>query len=309
MPQPTAPIYAPPEVPNAAQNMRGIVLMALAFFIFAAADTMAKLLTQSLHPFQIVWFRQSGLFAGVCLVVLMRGFHHLQSVRPGLQIARGLTATASATLFIIAITHVPLADAVAVSFIAPFLVTVLGALILKEAVGWRRWTAVAVGFCGMLLVIRPGLGVFHPAIFLVVLAATMFALRQILSRFLSGADSVLTTVAYTAGVSFGLASLTLPFVWVTPPTPQVWILAIGVAVLAAVGELLIILALSMAQAVVVAPLHYTLILWGTFYGYVVFAQLPDQWTLIGCAVIVASGLYTINRERQAARRIRAQAPD
>ena len=307
MPQPSAPLYSPTEPTQAQSNLRGIGLMALAFFIFAAADTLAKLLTQSLHPFQVVWFRQSGLFLGMLVVVGLRGLHHLRSARPGLQVARGVTATASATLFVLAITHVPLADAVAVSFVAPFLVTVLGALILREPVGWRRWTAVAIGFCGMLVVIRPGLGVFHPAIFLVVLAATMFALRQILSRFLSGADGVLTTVAYTSAVSFGLATLAMPFVWTPPDGPEIWLFAIGLAILAALGELLVIIALTKAQAVAVAPLHYTLILWGTFYGFMVFGQLPDQWTLIGCAVIVASGLYTINRERLAARKLRDAA--
>lgn len=303
MPVPQTPI-APPTAQEAANSMRGIVLMALAFFIFAAADTLAKLLTQSLPLFQIVWFRQSGLFLGIVILVLLRGRSILHSNRPGLQIARGLMATASATFFILAITYVPLADAIAVSFIAPFLVTLMGALILREPVGWRRWTAVAVGFCGMLIVIRPGLGVFHPAIFLVVVAASAFALRQILSRFLSGSDSVTATVAYTSSVSFCLASLTLPFVWTTPASWEVWVLALGLSVLAALGELLIIISLTLAQAVVLAPLHYSLILWGTFYGFVVFSDLPDQWTLLGCAVIVASGLYTLNRERKAAQKNR-----
>ncbi|MCB1332701.1 MAG: DMT family transporter [Roseivivax sp.] len=276
--------------------------MALGFFVFAAADAAAKVLTQSLHPLEILWFRQSGLFTAIVIYILMRGTAVLRTRSPKLQIARGVTATFSAVFFLIGITYVPLADATSVTFIAPFMVTVLAALILRESVGIRRWTAVGVGLVGVLIVIRPGMGVFHPAIVFVLMAATAFSLRQVLSRMLSGQENIMTTVAYTSIVSFVLACIGLPFVFTMPDTPQQW-LAIGiVAVLAATGEYLVIRALDIAQAVVVAPLHYTIILWSTGYGFVLFGDLPDGWTLLGCAIIVASGLYTLNRERLAARR-------
>ena len=277
-------------------NLKGVVLMALGFFSFSACDAIAKLLTDIFHPLQIVWLRMLGLFVGVCVLILIRGFKVLHTPKPKLQILRGVVAVGSATLFIIAVAYVPLADAVAVTFVAPFIVTVLGALVLKEPVGIRRWLAVVTGFIGMLIVIRPGMGLFHPAIFLVVVAAVFFAIRQLLSRWLSGVDDVTTTVAYTAIVAFGLTSLTLPFVWVTPVGSTILLLIIGMAVLAAMGEVLIIRALDIAQSVVLAPIHYSLIIWGTFYGYVVFSDLPDRWTLLGCAVIVMSGLYTSYRE-------------
>ncbi len=288
--------------PSSADNLRGIMLMGLGFFVFAGADAMAKVLTQSLHPLQIVWFRQSGLFAAVVIYVALKGMHVLRSHHPFLQIGRGITATGSAVGFITALAFVPLADATSVTFIAPFLVTVLGALILREPVGLRRWLAVATGFAGMLIVVRPGMGVFHPAIGLVIMAATFFAFRQILSRMLSGQESIMTTVAYTSITSFLLASVALPFVWKTPSTSQEWMLVLGLASTAALGEFLIIQALDIAHAVVVAPLQYSLILWSTGYGFVIFSQLPDSWTLVGCAIIVASGLYTLNRERIAAKR-------
>ncbi|MBV2359976.1 DMT family transporter [Thalassococcus sp. CAU 1522] len=297
---PTAP-YAAPS-PRALNNPRGVALMTLGFFAFAAGDATAKLLTDDLHPFQVVWFRQSGLFLGVVLMLAIRGLHILRTPRPGLQISRGLVAAGSASCFIFAIGHVPLADATAVSFVAPFIVTVLGALLLREPVGLRRWLAVAVGFAGMLIVIRPGLGVFHPAILLVVVAASFFALRQILSRALSGTDSIATIVSYTALTSFAAISLAQPLVWHTPSEPRIWLLIACMTGAAAAGEILVIRALDIAQAVVLAPVHYSLILWSTFYGFVVFADLPDGWTLLGCAVIVASGLYTLHRERRAARR-------
>jgi drug/metabolite transporter (DMT)-like permease len=290
------------SAPTAAQNLRGVGLMALGFFLFAACDVQAKFLTDELHAVQIVWFRQLGLLLGVLALLALKGRAMLASRLPWVQIARGATAVVSAICFVVGITHVPLADAVAVTFVAPFIVTAMGALFLGEPVGLRRWLAVAVGFFGMLIVIRPGMGVFHPAILFVLAAATMFALRQVLSRSLSGVDPVTTTMAYTSLTGTALLSLGLPFVWQTPESAQTWLILAGLALTAGLGEVLVIRALDIAWAVVLAPVHYTMILWGTFYGFVVFSELPDGWTLLGCAVIVASGFYTLHRERLAARR-------
>lgn len=304
MPVPSAPFRSAPSSPRV-DNLRGIVLMLLGFFFFAACDAQAKFLTDTMHPVQIVWFRMMGLFLGVVVFLGMRGLHHLRSAKPLLQIGRGVTATLSAICFIIGVSFVPLADAVAVTFIAPFLVTILGAIFLREPVGPRRWIAVAVGFIGMLIVIRPGMGVFHPAILFIIVAAFMFAFRQIMSRWLSGADGIGTTVAYTSITATVLSTAMMPFVWVWPEDPSFWLIAAGLATTAGLGELLVIRALAIAQAVVVAPMQYSMILWGTFYGYMVFADLPDQWTLVGCTIIVASGLYTLHRERLAAKRASA----
>lgn len=270
--------------------------MTLGFFSFSASDAIAKLLTSSFHPLQIVWLRMLGLFIGVCVLVALKGLPILRTPKPQLQILRGAVAVGSATCFIIAVGFVPLADAVAVTFVAPFIVTILGAWLLKESVGPRRWLAVVAGFIGMLIVIRPGQGIFHPAILLVVIAAIFFAIRQLLSRWLSTSDSVVTTVAYTSIVAFSITSLALPFVWVTPSGQKILLIIFGLALSAAIGEILIIRALNIAQSVVLAPSHYTLIIWSTLYGYVLFNDLPDLWTLIGCSIIIASGFYTTYRE-------------
>ena len=277
-------------------NMKGVAFMALGFFSFSAGDALAKLLTDSLHSLQIVWLRTLGLFVGVCILIVFRGLSVLKTPRPHLQILRGVAAVGSATCFIVALRFVPLADAVAVTFVAPFIVTALGALLLKEPVGIRRWLAIVIGFIGMLIVIRPGQGVFHPAMFLVVVAASFFAMRQLLSRSLSGVDTVVTTVAYTSIVSFFMTGLAQIFVWVTPVGVETMLLIAGLTLSAAIGEVLIIRALDIAQSVVLAPCHYTLIIWSTFYGYVIFNSFPDRWTLLGCSIIVTSGFYTIYRE-------------
>ncbi|MGI9354155.1 MAG: DMT family transporter [Rhizobiaceae bacterium] len=277
----------------------GLIYMLVGMSLFAATDAIAKLLTVTLDPVQIVWSRQCGLLFGILVVIAIRGAKVLHTSQPKLQIGRGILAATSATLFIIGVSYVPLADAVAITFVAPFMVTVMGAIILKEPVGIRRWTAGTIGFIGALVVIRPGLGVLHPAAFLLIIAAAAFACRQILSRVLAKGDNTSTTVAYTAIVSWCLLSIPLPFVWQTPATALEIILLLTMAVLAACAETLVIMALDAAQAVVVAPVQYTLLIWGTMYGFLIFGQLPDFWTLAGAIIIVASGLYTLNRERLA----------
>lgn len=273
--------------------------MAAGFFVFSFVDTLAKLLTDSFPPLQVVWIRQWGLLSGILILLAMRGPRLLRSANPRLQITRGALAAGSAAFFVLALKHVPLADAIAVTFVAPFIATMLGAVLLGERVGLRRWLAVAVGFAGMLVVVRPGLGVVHPAMALVVLAAACFALRQVASRALLSADSTGTTLAYTAITSVAILGVPVIFLWHPPETwTEVGLLA-SMAVLAALGESLVVRALDLAEVVVLAPVHYSMILWGTFWGWLVFAELPDGWTLTGAAIIVATGLYTLHRERLA----------
>ncbi|MEE4188110.1 MAG: DMT family transporter [Roseobacter sp.] len=292
------------STPRRTDSLRGIALMALGMFLFSGVDTMGKFLTDTVHPIQIVWFRQLGLFLGVLVLIGVQGRSVLYSRNPKLQVGRGALAACSATLFIFGVAFVPLADAVAITFVAPFMVTVMGALILREPVGARRWSAVVIGFLGTLIVIRPGLGVIHPAALLLIVAATAFALRQVLSRILAGEDKTRTTVAYTAIVSWSLLTLPLPFIWQSPSSALEISLLLAMAVLAAIAEILVIMALDAAQAVVVAPVQYSLLLWGTLYGFFVFGQLPDAWTWLGAAIIVATGLYTLNRERLALRALK-----
>ncbi|MGI9393700.1 MAG: DMT family transporter, partial [Boseongicola sp.] len=201
------------KAPRRSDSGKGILLMALGMFMFSAVDTGAKFLTDGLHPFQIVWTRQLGLLAGAFFLIALNGAAILRTAHLKLQLLRGAVAAGSASLFIFAVSYVPLADAVAISFVAPFMVTLMGALVLREPVGIRRWAAVILGFVGALIVIRPGMGVVHPAAGLVILAAFFFAIRQIVSRALSDTDKTGTTVVYTALVGSAILTLPLPFVW------------------------------------------------------------------------------------------------
>ena len=284
-----------------ANNARGLLLMAAGMFLFAAVDATGKLLTDSFHAIQIVWFRHLGLVAGALILLAMRGPALLRTEHFGLQASRGALAGLSPVLFISALAFVPLADAVAVAFVAPFMVTVLGALILRESVGLRRGVAVVIGFVGALIVIRPGLGVVHPAAFLVVFAASLFAARQIISRFLGASDKTETTVAYTAFAGGLLLTLPLPFFWRTPETMLEISLLAAIGIMAACAETLVIKALEIGQSVVLAPMQYSMMIWSVFYGFVIFSNIPDAYTFGGAAIIMASGLYTLHRERVAGR--------
>ncbi len=265
-------------------------------FLFSAVDTQAKFLTDTFEPTQVIWFRQLGLFLGVLVLLWIKGRTVLRTQQPILQITRGILAICSAVIFVYAIKYAALADAVAVSFVAPFFVTILGALVLRETVGVYRWAAVLVGFVGAMIIIRPGSDAVHPAVLLVVLAALFFAIRQIIGRLLADTDKTTTTVAYTAIVGSLVITLPLPFVWVTPQSGFQVLLICTMTIMAGVAEVMVIRSLEVAEAVVLAPIHYSLIIWGTFYGYVVFGHLPDLWTWVGTGIIVSAGLFTLYRQ-------------
>lgn len=298
---PSAPLTPHGEAPRF-DNVRGVALMALAFVLFSVCDMLAKFLTGEFHPMQIVWTRQLALLVGVAVALGIHGPGLFRSKHPAMQVLRGLLAVASAACFISAVRYVPLADAVAVTFIAPFIVTVLSAHLLGEPVGSRRWAAVAVGFLGAMIVIRPGMGTMHPAMLLVVVAATCFAFRQVISRHLGNSDKTITTVAYTATVSVAALSLPLFLFWQTPETGRQWALLGGMAITAGLGEWAVIRALEVGQAVALAPVHYSMMIWATFWGWLVFDDLPDGWTILGAAVIMATGLYILRSERAGRRR-------
>ena len=267
-------------------------------FVFSAVDAQSKYLVEELPTLQVAWARQGGMVIPILIILAIRGVGMMRTEMVWLQILRALLAIGSSVLFIISIRYVPLADAVSVSFIAPLAVTILGAVFLAEPVGIRRLSAVVIGFAGAMIVVRPGLGVVHPAALLVLVAAILFAGRQVLSRLLSDTDNILTTLAYTAIVGTAVLTVPLPFVWQAPESALAVYLMISVGLGAALGEFLVIKALQVAQAVLVAPVQYTMLIWSTLYGYLIFSDLPDLWTLVGSAIIVSSGIYTFYRERR-----------
>jgi drug/metabolite transporter (DMT)-like permease len=200
-------------------------------------------------------------------------------------------------LFVLTITVLPLAEAHAILAVTPLVVTALSVPVLGERVGMRRWSAIGVAFVGVLIILRPGLGTVHPIALLALLCAVMFALYQILTRIVSRADPPLTTLFYTALVGVGGLTVLIPFYWTTPDASG-WALFGMVAALGASGHFLLIKALQLAPASTLQPFSYTILIWATLVGFLVFGNLPDLPTVAGAIVITLSGIYTFDRERR-----------
>ena len=286
----------PPADPGAADIRRGIALMLATTCMFVSLDVLAKYVTQSYPVVQAVWARY--FFHGVLLVALLRGRlpAHFRTRRPMLQLVRSALLLATTLLFFLGLRSMKVVEASSIMFAGPLLVTALSMPLLGEHVGPRRWTAVVFGFCGALVIVRPGTGMMQPAAVYPLLAVYCYALYQIATRQLARHDSSVTTLVYTAVVGGLVTTALLPWNWVTPDA-FAWLLMAGLGVFGAAGHYLLIRALSCAPAAVIAPFGYSSLLWSTSLGFLVFGELPDAWTLAGAGIIIASGLYVLRRER------------
>jgi drug/metabolite transporter (DMT)-like permease len=283
--------------PSGAANIRrGILWMLLTSLLFVSLDATAKYLTRRYPVAEIVWARYlfhvvfSMIWAAPQLSVVLR------RARFGMQAARGLALVATTGLYFIGISTIPLAEATSIQFLSPILVTALSVPLLGEQVGLRRWIGVGVGFVGAIIIVRPGAGILHAAALVVLASSFINALYLIATRVLNRTDYPLTTNIYSAAVGAAAASLFLPFGWVTPDL-EGWLLMALAGFFGTTGHFCLIKAFAAAPPVAVVPFSYLGLLWSTLYGYLLFGDLPDHWTLLGALIIVGSGLYIFYRER------------
>lgn len=282
--------------PGAATMRRGILWMLATTVFFVSLDATAKYLTRSYPVVEIVWARY--LFHTI-FAIAWAGARLPDAVRRarfGMQFLRGLFLVGTTLLYFLAIRTMPLADATSIMFLSPILVTALSVPLLREQVGPRRWLGVAAGLAGALIIVRPGAGVIQFAALLAVVAAAINALYQITTRLINRTDRPITTNVYSAAVGTVAASLGLPFAWAMPDV-QGWLLMAFAGLCGAIGHYCMIKAFEAAPAAVVAPIGYVGLIWSTFYGYLLFGDLPDYWTVIGALIIVGSGLYILYREQ------------
>ncbi|WP_428698522.1 DMT family transporter [Stappia sp.] len=280
----------------------GIALISFAFLCFSGLDTTAKYLGQSLPAEQIVWMRfVTHVIYAVLLFRLWRMPHVLKSRRWGLQIFRALCLLGSTVFNFFAVRHMQLAETVSIMFAAPFVVTALAGPLLNEWAGLRRWMAIIVGFIGVLVVTRPGLGEMHWAAILSVCSMLSYALYALTTRMLAQTESPLgmllisAAVAATAITPFGVSA------WVPPADAWTWILLLSTGAWGGIGHFALIRAHVLAPAPVLAPFMYTQIIWMTGLGYLVFNDVPGVFTIIGASIVVGSGLYILYRERKISR--------
>ena len=216
---------------------------------------------------------------------------------PKLIIGRGLLLLTCTCLFFTAIGYIGLAEANSIMFISPFFVVALSIPLLGEKVGIRRWSAVLVGFIGILIVLRPGFQEIHWAYLLIIGCAFFFALFTIITRTLSFTETATSMWFYTALVGTIVSSSVVWLYWETP-TPMQWLLLLIIGAIGGGSHYIVIKAYNRAAASLLAPFQYVQILWATIYGFLVFNNFPDTWTLLGTIIIIGSGLYVWIRERQ-----------
>ena len=277
--------------------MKAIYYNLLAWSILPFMDTIAKYLSSDLSFFQITWARYffTVFFTLPCMFFFFRK-NLTWTTQPKLQILRGLTLFFANVLFFYSISVISMAKALTLAFVAPLVTTALSPFLLGEQVGFRRWSAVLVGFAGSLIVIRPGFIDFNLASIAALGTGLLYGIYLIITRKLHTSDNPLLTLLLTGVVGAVCASLVVPVVWSNPSFNQ-WSLLALMGVFACVGHLFLILSLKYADASKLAPFGYFEIITNVILGYYFFMDFPDLWTCLGFSIIVSSGLYIFIRER------------
>jgi drug/metabolite transporter (DMT)-like permease len=276
--------------------LRGGVLMLAACVMFSLSDTTAKYVTEGVPAVELATIRYAVFVAMASVPLLRHPRRSVRSRRPGLQILRGIGVVGSAVAFILSLGALPIAEATAINFITPLMITVLAIPILGETVRLQGWVAVVVGFLGMLVVVRPGVGGLHPAALYVVLSSLCWCMAMLVTRRLVNVDRSSVTLLWTACTGFVLLLCAVPF-FLAPLSLRQAGLCLLVGVVASTGQWLAVLAYRHARATVLAPLTYSQLIWSSVLGYLVFGNIPDRWMLIGAVIIAASGIYVVHLER------------
>ena len=281
-------------------NLIGIGFMLAAMASLPMIDVFAKYLGQMGVPvLQIVWARMTfGTAVTLPFAVQAAGSAALRPERPVYHLFRASFLILATYTFFLSLKYLPIADALAIFFVQPLIVVVLSALVLGERVGPRRWAAVVVGFIGTMIIIRPGFGTVTPGTWLALAAGTFLAVYFVMTRRISGSAKAMVTTFQTNAIGMILASIAMPFVWVTPSVQQ-WLMFVGLGLVATVGHFMIVRAYDFAEASLLAPFAYTEMIMATVLGWYFFGDFPDRFTLIGVTVLIASALYISWRERVA----------
>ena len=280
-------------------RLTGIALMCGAVACFALLDTTAKYLNLYMSTWQVVWARYTGAFLYPFIVSNPWTRPGLtRTNRPLLQLSRSVLLLGSTVCNFAALRYLQLDEAIALIFSTPFFVAALSGPMLGERVRWRRWSAIAVGFLGVVVVARPGAASFHPAALLSLSAALCYALYSISTRLLARTDSNETTLFYSNLVGALALLPVVPLVWTTPSDPLVIALMAATGAIGSFGHYLLIAAHRLAPAAVLSPFIYSEIVLVTVLGFLVFGDVPNRFTLTGAAIVVASGLYLLHRERK-----------
>jgi drug/metabolite transporter (DMT)-like permease len=283
--------------------LAGIALMLAGIFLFAVNDALGKWLVATYSVGQVLLIRSLAALALLAPFMWREAATFAAAPRWGLQLVRAAFATIEVACFYWAVAYLPLADVMAYYLAGPIFVTAIAGALLREPVGWRRWSAVVAGFAGVIVCLRPGVAAFTWPALIALIGSFTFSLSMISTRYLRGTSgTVLVTTQTVAALIFGI--VVAPFAWVPPSAGDLTLLGL-LGMVAMVAHVCVNRSLVLAPASVVVPYQYTTIVWAVLFGYLVFGDVPDVWMLTGGAIIIGAGLFIFLREQQLARRDRA----
>ncbi len=289
-----------PATPDRSRTLTGVALMLGAMAVLPFLDVVAKHLGQrGLPVMQAVWARMVfGALLTLPFVLRIGGARTLVPDRPLYHLLRAGFLIGATFSFFWSLKTLPIADALALFFVQPLIVTALSPLVLGEHVGPRRWAAVAVGFAGTLVIIRPGFQTFSPGMLLALMAGLSLALYMLMTRRISGRNHAMVTTFQTSLLGAAIATVAVWPVW-QAPEPVEWALFLALGVIATGGHFLIVRAYDHCEASLLAPLAYTEMVMATVLGWWFFGDFPDRWTFVGVAILIASAIYISMREQKA----------
>lgn len=280
----------------------GIAAMIAGMAMMSSMDAMAKWLGDSYPIGQIVFFRNLfGLIPTLAIVWQLSGFALPRTQRWRMHLLRGLLGVTAQFCFFLGLRSLGLAEATAIAFAAPLMVTAMSVPLLGEKVGPRRWSAVIVGFLGVLIMVRPEPENFEPAALLILLAAFCYGLIMVTTRMLARSDSNAALLLFGSSVSLLVSTLILPLGWKMPSLPDLGVFA-ALGLIGGMGMFFITQAYRHAPAAVIAPFEYTALVVAAALGFLVWREIPDLYVWLGAAVVIAAGIFIFYRETQLARR-------
>jgi drug/metabolite transporter (DMT)-like permease len=286
-----------PLSPDRRSPAKGILFMSLSVLLFTVMSVMVKQASEHVPLLEIVFFRNAaGMVPVMIAVAWSGGLQELKTERFPAHLGRAVVGVTAMTMLFWSFALLPLADATAINYTAPLFLTALSAPLLGEKVGIYRWSAVLVGFIGMLIMLRPGEGMLELGALVALAAAFMQAMAMVAVSQLSRTEASTTIVFYFTAITTVLGALVLPFVWKTPEATYDWLMLLGIGLIGGCSQLSLTRAYAHAQAAVIAPFTYASLLWAALFGWLLWGHVPDDQTVLGAVVVAVSGVYITYRE-------------
>src|SRR3979411_1038651 len=280
-------------------RLAGIGLMLLSIFMFSFGDAVGKFMVATYSVGQLLWLRACAALLVLSPMIWRHRAEFMKLERPWLQLLRVILSTLEVAAFFLATVYLPLVDVVTYYLACPIFVTALSAIVLRERVGWRRWSAVLIGVCGVLIALRASARTVSWPAMIALGGSLSFAVLMLITRSLRATPDIVLASSQFAG-TFLLGALMSPFGWVTPSLGSLGLFAAAGCISA--GALLCVnRSLKLAPASVVVPYQYSMIIWAVIFGYFVFGDVPSIATIAGAAIIIGAGLYIFLRERDLGR--------